>query len=580
MKKITNWIKKVLGGKKSTGETAKPVEGKAKGQASGARSEKGGDREPGSGKARTEVRRVSVPGGERREGEARGERRSREGGERDGERRREGGERRGGNRDRRQERGGRDGGERGRRHDRGGEERGGEPQSFESRGGARRSRGGSRMESSQGNPGMDDPAHWTAEETGGVEIPADYPFAELGLAEPMIKAVLAMGYQTPTSIQAQAIPAVLEGRDVVGASQTGTGKTAAFALPILSKLGGHGTAPRCLVLEPTRELAAQVEESMISFSRYTDLRVALLHGGVGYGNQQEVLQRGVDILVATPGRLLDFMERGVVSLDSIDFLVLDEVDRMLDMGFLPDVRRIVDKCRVPRQTLFFSATMPPQIETLASFAVKDPIRIEVGLRFSPAETITHAFYPVASEQREALLLALLKATDYHSVMIFTRTKAEADRVHELLNRDPEHKATVMHSDIKQSDRTKALQGFRSGEFDIIVATDVAARGLDISDVTHVINFRVPENPEDYVHRIGRTGRASKEGDAFTILSGDEVDYAKSVEHLIGAKIERKKLEGFDYIYTALLDDDLPKNAKAFRRALGRTSMGGKKKKGR
>jgi superfamily II DNA/RNA helicase len=331
-------------------------------------------------------------------------------------------------------------------------------------------------------------------------------------------------------------------------------------------------------LEPTRELAAQVEESMISFSRFTDLRVALLHGGVGYGNQQEVLQRGVDILVATPGRLLDFMERGVVSLDHIDFLVLDEVDRMLDMGFLPDVRRIVEKCRVPRQTLFFSATMPPQIETLASFAVKDPVRIEVGMRFSPAETITHAFYPVAAEQREDLLLALLKATDYHSVMIFTRTKAEADRVHELLNRDPDHKATVMHSDIKQSDRTKALQGFRSGEFDIIVATDVAARGLDISDVTHVINFRVPENPEDYVHRIGRTGRASKEGDAFTILSGEEVDFAKSVERLIGSKIERKKLDGFPYIYTALLDDDLPKDAKAFRRALGRTSFGGKKKK--
>ena len=566
MKKITNWIKKVLGGKKSAVEAAKPVEGKAKEHTPRTREGKKEEREPRVGKAGGGVRRVSVPGGERREGEPRGERRDRERGERGGERRREGGDRRGGNRER--------------RHERGREEEGGEKGKFEGRGGPRRGRGASRMEASHGNPGMADPAHWTAEDAGGVEIPADYPFAELGLAAPMVKAVLAMGYQTPTSIQAQAIPAVLEGRDVVGASQTGTGKTAAFALPILSKLGGHGAAPRCLVLEPTRELAAQVEESMISFSRYTDLRVALLHGGVGYGNQQEVLQRGVDILVATPGRLLDFMERGVVNLDSIDFLVLDEVDRMLDMGFLPDVRRIVEKCRVPRQTLFFSATMPPQIETLASFAVKDPIRIEVGLRFSPAETITHAFYPVASEQREALLLALLKATDYHSVMIFTRTKAEADRVHELLNRDPEHKATVMHSDIKQSDRTKALQGFRSGEFDIIVATDVAARGLDISDVTHVINFRVPENPEDYVHRIGRTGRASKEGDAFTILSGDEVDYAKSVERLIGAKIERKKLDGFDYIYTALLDDDLPKDAKAFRRALGRTAIGGKKKKGR
>lgn len=581
MKKITNWIKKVLGGKKSAGEAVEAVKGKAGGPGTAAGKGHVGAKEASPQKAGSGVKRVSMPAGERKEGGERGERQNRgPRGERGGERRREGGERRGGQRDHRQERGGRDRGERGRRQERDGESVGGVEAKFEPRGGARRSRGGSKLEASHGNPGMADPAHWMAEDAGTVEIPADYPFAELGLAEPMVKAVLAMGYQTPTSIQAQSIPAVLDGRDVVGASQTGTGKTAAFSLPILSKLGGHGPAPRCLVLEPTRELAAQVEESMISFSRYTDLRVALLHGGVGYGNQQEMLQRGVDIIVATPGRLLDFMERGVVNLDQIDFLVLDEVDRMLDMGFLPDVRRIVEKCRIPRQTLFFSATMPPQIETLASFAVKDPVRIEVGLRFSPAETITHAFYPVASEQRESLLLALLKATDYHSVMIFTRTKAEADRVHELLNRDPAHKATVMHSDIKQSDRTKALQGFRSGEFDIIVATDVAARGLDISDVTHVINFRVPENPEDYVHRIGRTGRASKEGDAFTILSGDEVDYAKSVERLIGSKIERKKLEGFDYIYTALLDDDLPKDAKAFRRALGRTAIGGKKKKGR
>ena len=590
MKKITNWIKKVLGGKKSPVEAVETAKGKETGggAAGGKAPREGKEGGTRGGKVEGGVRRVSVPGGERREREGRGERRGREGGRegregREGGRERRGGEgRRGegrGGENRRGGRGGRDGEERGRRQQerREGED-GGEPRSFEARGGGRRGRGGARFEAGGGNPGMENPAHWTAEDGSGVEIPAEYAFAELGLAEPMVKAVAAMGYQTPTSIQAQSIPAVLDGRDVVGASQTGTGKTAAFSLPILSKLGGHSPAPRCLVLEPTRELAAQVEESMISFSRFTDLRVALLHGGVGYGNQQEVLQRGVDILVATPGRLLDFMERGVVSLDHIDFLVLDEVDRMLDMGFLPDVRRIVEKCRVPRQTLFFSATMPPQIETLASFAVKDPVRIEVGLRFSPAETITHAFYPVASEQREDLLLALLKATDYHSVMIFTRTKAEADRVHELLNRDPEHKATVMHSDIKQSDRTKALQGFRSGEFDIIVATDVAARGLDISDVTHVINFRVPENPEDYVHRIGRTGRASKEGDAFTILSGDEVDFAKSVERLIGSTIERKKLEGFPYIYTALLDDDLPKDAKAFRRALGRTSIGGKKKK--
>ena len=430
-----------------------------------------------------------------------------------------------------------------------------------------------------GNPEMPDPEHWIPEDDAAVTVPRDFPFRELEVSEALLKAVVGLGYEHPTPIQAQAIPAAMTGRDLVGASQTGTGKTAAFALPILTKLGTHGPL-RCLILEPTRELAAQVEEALIGFSRFTDIRITLLHGGVGYGTQTESLRRGVDIVVATPGRLLDHLERGTLRLDQIDYLVLDEVDRMLDMGFLPDVRRIVEQCKPERQTLFFSATMPPQIEGLASFAVKDPVRIEIGQRFSPAETVSHAFYPVASDQRDDLLLALLKATDYHSVMIFTRTKAEADQIYSLLRQDPAHNATVLHSDIKQADRTRALQGFRQGEFDVIVATDVAARGLDISDVTHVINYRVPENPEDYVHRIGRTGRASKEGDAFTLLSGDEIDFAKAVERLIGQKIERRKLEGFTYLYTALLDEDLPKDKKSFRRALGHTGGpgGGKKRR--
>ncbi len=431
-----------------------------------------------------------------------------------------------------------------------------------------------------GDSNLPDPDSWTAQDASEIQIPADYPFADLGIAEPFVKAVVAMGYETPTSIQAQAIPAILEGRDVVGASQTGTGKTAAFALPILSKMQTRGDKPRCLILEPTRELAAQVEEAFIQFSRFSDLRCALLHGGVGYGQQNEWLRRGVDTVLATPGRLLDHLERGSLSLENIEYLVLDEVDRMLDMGFLPDVRRIIDKCPAKRQTLFFSATMPPQIETLASFAVSDPVKFEVGRRFSPADTVAHAFYPVAADQRDDLLLALLKETDYNSVMIFTRTKAEADRVHALLGREPGHNATVMHSDIKQSDRTKALEGFRKGEFEIIVATDVAARGLDISDVTHVINYRVPENPEDYVHRIGRTGRANKEGDAFTLLSGEELEFAVSIERFIGHKVPRRKLDGFPYLYTALLDDDLPLDKKTFQRALGRTRGGGGKRKKR
>ncbi|QQL46439.1 DEAD/DEAH box helicase [Sulfuriroseicoccus oceanibius] len=382
-----------------------------------------------------------------------------------------------------------------------------------------------------------------------------------------------MGYVSPTEIQAKSIPIVLAGKDIIGASQTGTGKTAAFMLPIIDKLKSHGKL-RCLVLEPTRELAAQVEDAIVNFGKFTDIRELVVHGGVGYGKQNEFLKRGVDIVVATPGRLLDHMNSGTISLDEIDYLVLDEVDRMLDMGFLPDVRRIVEKCSKDRQTLFFSATMPPQIESLASFALKEPEKVEVGRRFSPADTVAHAFYPVADEQRNELILAMLKKTDFHSVMIFTRTKAEADRIFDMIERDGNHKATVMHSDIRQSQRTQALQGFREGKFEIIVATDVAARGIDVSDVSHVINYRVPENPEDYVHRIGRTGRANKTGDAFTLLSGDELEYAEAVERFIGSKVERKKLEDFNYLYTAMLDDDVPSDPDALKKALGRNRRRG------
>jgi len=416
------------------------------------------------------------------------------------------------------------------------------------------------------------PEHWQASDPSEVDIPPDHPFAQLGLSEATVKAVIRMGYEQPTDIQARSIPSVLEGRDIIGASQTGTGKTAAFVLPILTRMEKHGS-PRCLILEPTRELAAQIEDALIEFARYTDIRTLLLHGGVPYGRQIDQLNAGMDIIVATPGRLLDHMERGTLNLDTIDFLVLDEVDRMLDMGFLPDVRRIVERCsNKERQTLFFSATMPPQIQTLASFALDNPVEVEIGVRLSVAETVTHAFYPVAHEQRPDLLLALLKATDYHSVMIFTRTKAECDRIHTMLGKEG-YKATVMHSDIRQSERTKALSGFRDGTYDIIVATDVAARGLDISDVTHVINFRVPENPEDYVHRIGRTGRAKKEGDAFTLVSGEELEYIEAIERLIQQKVDRKKLDNFNYIYTALLDDDVPTGAE-LKKALGRRKPSG------
>ena len=386
------------------------------------------------------------------------------------------------------------------------------------------------------------------------EGPYPEKFETLGLSPAVLAGIKETGYDTPTTIQEKAIPVVLEGKDVIGASQTGTGKTAAFALPTLSRLGAPGTF-RCLVLEPTRELAAQVVDQFEKYGKHTGLRVLLVHGGVGYEKQRKGLQRGVDVVVATPGRLLDFMKDGTAKLDGIEVLILDEVDRMLDMGFLPDVRRIIERTPATRQTLFFSATMPPQIQNLADFALKEPVSIEIGIRFSPAETVSHYVYPVAGDQREELLMAILKQTHFDSLMIFTRTKAQADQLYAALQQTGEYKAAVMHSDIRQSDRERALKGFRDGEFEVIVATDLAARGLDISGVTHVINYMVPENSEDYVHRIGRTGRAQKEGDAYTLFSAEELPNVESVERLINQKIPRRKLEGFNYKYTTVLDDE-------------------------
>ena len=382
-------------------------------------------------------------------------------------------------------------------------------------------------------------------------------FDTLGLSAAVLEAVEESGYTTPTPIQAQAIPIILEGKDVIGASQTGTGKTAAFALPTLSKLEKLGK-PQILILEPTRELAHQVAGQFEKYGKHTGLKVALLYGGVGLGTQSDQLQAGADIVVATPGRLIDHFYRCTMRFGEVKVLVLDEVDRMLDMGFLPQVRRIVNLCPWEgRQTLFFSATMPPAIQTFAQWCLTDPQRIEID-RVSIPTTVTHAFYPVAMDQRDEILLELLKQTDYHSVMIFTRTRKEADQVTYLIKQSGQEKVVAMHSDINQVDRMKALAGFKAGDYEILVATDVAARGIDISGVSHVINYRVPENAEDYVHRIGRTGRAEAEGDAFTILTADELDYAKSVEIFIDQKIPRRKLENFAYIYTALLDDSPPK----------------------
>jgi ATP-dependent RNA helicase RhlE len=377
-------------------------------------------------------------------------------------------------------------------------------------------------------------------------------FQNLGLSEEVVHGVQSMGYLDPTPIQLQAFPIVLAGKDLIGASQTGTGKTAAFMLPLLSKLKEHGKL-RILILEPTRELAAQVDVASRDYSRFSNIRTSVIFGGVGYGQQLSDLKAGMDVLVATPGRLLDHLEQGNVKLDTIEHLVLDEADRMLDMGFMPDVRRIIEQCPRDRQTLLFSATMPPEIAKLTEWALRNPERIEIGARRSPAETVTHALYPVAAVQKFDLLLELLKQTDFHSVLIFCRTKHNADRIASRLE-TAKHTVAVMHSNRSQSERTEALEGFRSGKYEVMVATDIASRGIDVANVSHVINYDVPQHPEDYVHRIGRTGRAQAEGDAFTLMTAEEGPDVAAIERFIGQEIPRNKLPDFSYVYSLALDD--------------------------
>jgi ATP-dependent RNA helicase RhlE len=381
-------------------------------------------------------------------------------------------------------------------------------------------------------------------------------FTKFGLSTAVLQGVKAMGYVEPTPIQLRAMPLIMAKQDVIGSAQTGTGKTAAFALPMLSQLGEHGPQPRVLVLEPTRELAAQVETAIRDFARFTDLKTVVLFGGVGYGRQREALTRGVDILVATPGRLLDLMQQGTVRLDRIQFVVLDEADRMLDMGFLPDVRRIVQKCPRDRHTSLFSATIPPEIETLIHWAMRDPQTVEIGARRTPKESVRHVIYPVAEAQKADLLLELLNRVNYDSVIIFCRTKHGADRVAHLLKRS-DHAVAVLHSNRTQSEREQALRGFRDGRFEVLVATDIAARGLDIADVSHVINYDVPQHPEDYIHRIGRTGRMEAAGDAFTLMVAEDGRHVQAIERFISQKIARLKLENFEYRYTALFEQSKP-----------------------
>jgi ATP-dependent RNA helicase RhlE len=370
-------------------------------------------------------------------------------------------------------------------------------------------------------------------------------FEELGLAKEVLSAVRDSGYRHPTPIQAEAIPLVLKGRDVMGLAQTGTGKTAAFTLPIVNQLLGGPRRTRALVLTPTRELCVQVEESVQKYASHSDLNVASVYGGVPLDPQQRKLRAGVDIVVATPGRLIDHLERQNVVFDDLEVLVLDEADRMLDMGFAPQINRIVSEIPPYRQTLLFSATMPPEVEALARKYLRKPIVVQVGRRSGAANTVTHAVYPVPRDRKSSLLAQLLREDNLDSVLVFTRTKHGADRVVRHLER--EHiSSTAMHADKTQPQRTRALEDFKSGKVRVLVATDIAQRGLDISGITHVINYDVPQQAEDYVHRIGRTGRAAKEGDAFTFMAPDEIAMVKSIERVIGQPIPRISVPGFDF----------------------------------
>src|SRR5215213_10721776 len=349
------------------------------------------------------------------------------------------------------------------------------------------------------------------------------PFTELGLSDKVLQAVTAAGYTQPTPIQAQAIPHVLARRDVLGIAQTGTGKTAAFVLPMLTMLeSGRARArmPRTLILEPTRELAAQVEENFDKYGINHRLSVALLIGGVSFGDQDAKITRGVDVLICTPGRLLDHFERGKLLLSGVELLVIDEADRMLDMGFIPDIERIVKLVPFTRQTLFFSATMPPEIQRLADAFLHNPIKIEVAKAASTAATITQRLVATgreSHEKRDTLRELIRGAQDLRNAIVFSNRKRDVAILHRSLLRHG-FNATALHGDMDQSARMASLDSFRNGGMNLLVASDVAARGLDIPDVSHVVNFDVPHHPEDYVHRIGRTGRAGKSGQAVTLVT--------------------------------------------------------------
>jgi ATP-dependent RNA helicase RhlE len=435
-------------------------------------------------------------------------------------------------------------------------------------------------------------------------------FEQFSLDPHLLSAVRAEGYTTPTPIQEQAIPHVLAGRDVLGLAQTGTGKTAAFILPILQHIvqgqrlmqeqppvqeqrparsrrptPGTKRSIRALIIAPTRELAEQIHQATISLGRNTSVKSAAIYGGVSKGPQVIALKRGVEIVIACPGRLLDHLGEGNIDLGHVETLVLDEADRMCDMGFLPDIRRILTFLPAKRQTLFFSATMPEDIRSLADGILRDPLRVQIGM-IAPAKTVTHALYPAPDGRKTDLLLAMLQQTPTGRVLIFTRTKHRARNLATHLEKN-KYRVSALQGNMTQNRRQDAINGFRGGKYDILVATDIAARGIDVLEISHVINFDMPDTVDAYTHRIGRTGRAMQTGEAFTFASPADEVIVQQIEQVLGARIERRRLPDFDYgsqmqektFVPARMQTSRPRTSRP-RQAVGRSLSGYKSAGGR
>ena len=405
-------------------------------------------------------------------------------------------------------------------------------------------------------------------------------FAELDLMAPIARAVAEEGYETPTPIQARCIPHLLQGRDLLGCAQTGTGKTAAFALPILQRLAksaGRKRGIRALIMTPTRELAAQIGESFTTYGRHLPLTSTVIFGGVGQGAQERALKRGPDILVATPGRLLDLMGQKLINLQHLEYFILDEADRMLDMGFIHDVRRVIDALPARRQSLFFCATMPPAVAELADRLLTDPVQVEVTPQATTVERLDQALMFVDQGDKRRLLETLLRDATVRRALVFSRTKHGADRICKQLA-GSKIAADAIHGNRSQNARTRALEGFRTGEYRVLVATDIAARGIDVDGVTHVINFDLPNEPESYVHRVGRTARAGQDGKAISFCSGSELEYLRDIEQIIKRKVPVNRDHAFHSEDAANgMEDGVPAESLSKQQARKRAARTGRRR---